>query len=127
MPSLALNFIDKRGGSRFGSFAEEGAGALESVAHDFFHLVLRVANEIAAGVIQLAGKHGGDFAGPFPQANLGLLTGTFREMLNLCLRFFLVPLGGFQQIIDNLVLGALGFAFQVGEAARRNSVGAFAQ
>ncbi len=93
---LALNFVDEGGGGGFCGFTEERAGALESVADDFLHLVLRVADEIAAGSIELAGKHRGDFAGAFAQARFGLLSGAFRKMLNLCLRFFLVPLRGFQ-------------------------------
>src|SRR4029077_3875992 len=112
-------FSDESGGGGFRGFAEQRAGTLESVAYDFFYLVLRVADEIAAGIVELAGKHGGDFAGAFPQAPFGLLSGAFREMLNLCLRFFLVPLRGFQQIIDDLMLGSLCFAFKIREAARR--------
>src|ERR1700737_4705153 len=77
-------------------------------------LFFRVAYEITAGIIKLAGKHGGDFTGAFAQARFGLLSSAFREMLNLRLRFFLVPLRGFQQIIDHLVLGGLCFAFKIG-------------
>src|SRR4029077_4945577 len=43
---LALNFVDESRGGGFRGFAEQRAGTLESVAYDFFHLVLRVADEI---------------------------------------------------------------------------------
>src|SRR5258708_24231124 len=95
---LARNFVDESGGSGFRGLAEEGAGTLESVADGFFHLILRVANKIAAGTIELSGKHGGDFVGARLEPAFGLLTSAFRKLLNLRLRFFLVPLGGFQQI-----------------------------
>src|SRR6267378_2815420 len=93
----------------------------------FFHLILRVANKIAAGTIELSGKHGGDFVGARLEPAFGLLTSAFRKLLNLRLRFFLVPLGGFQQIVDHLMLGAFRLTLQVSEAAGGNGVRGFPQ
>src|SRR6267154_6794124 len=127
LASLSLNFVDESGGRSFRGFAEEGTGTLESVVDGFFHLISRVAHEIAASIIELSGKHGGDFVGARLEPAFRLLTSAFRKMLNLRLRFFLVPLGGFKQIIDNLVLGAFRFTFEVREAAGGNGVRGFAQ
>ncbi len=86
-----------------------------------------MADEIAAGIIEFGGKHGGDFVGARLEPAFGLLTSAFRKMLNLRLRLFLVPLRGFQQIIDNLVFGAFRFTFQVSEATGGDGIRGFTE
>ena len=92
---LALNFIGEGGGGGFRGFGEERACVFEGVADDLFHLRLRMADEAAAGVIQFAGEDAGDFSCFFTELILGLRNGFFGQALNLSLRFFLVPFGGF--------------------------------
>ena len=67
LPAGALNFICEGRSRGVRRFRKEGAGAFERVAHDFFHLRLRVSDKVAARMIQLAGKHAGNFSGFFPQ------------------------------------------------------------
>src|SRR5262249_18933908 len=125
LASGALDFVGEGGRSGLRGFGEEGARAVERLADDLFELRLRMAYEVAAGVVEFAGKDARDFAGFLAQGLAGLVDGPFREALNLRLCLFLVPLGGFKDIFDGLLakLGELGF--ELGEIARGHRLSRF--
>src|SRR5205814_82233 len=96
LPRLALNFVDEGGGGGVRGIAEKGAGALEGIADHLFHLLLRVTHEIAAGVTEFTGKYAGDFGSLLAKERGGLFAGFIGKVLDLSLRFLLVPLRGLE-------------------------------
>jgi len=86
-----------------------------------------MAHEIAAGVVEISGERSGDFGGAIAQTSFSMLRSALGQVLNLCLRFFLVPFGGLQKIVDSLMLGGFGPALEIGQALGRDRVGGFAQ
>ena len=56
-----------------------------------------------------------------------MLDGPFRQILNLRLRFLFVPLSGFEQLLNHLMLQIAGFPFQFRQVAPGDRLRGFLQ
>ncbi len=73
-------------------------------------------------MIQLGCKKAGDLARFIPQLAHSLLDGLFGLILNLSLRFLLVPFRGFEELLDHLVFQVADSSFQLLQAPVRDGL-----
>ncbi len=78
-------------------------------------------------MIQFAGEHARNFSCLLPQLVSSVLDGSFRQVLNLRLRFLFVPFRRFEELFDHLVLQVAGFSFQFRQVAAGDRLRRFLQ
>ena len=124
---VALNLVDKRRRGGLRGLGEQTAHSIERVADHFGHLRLRVADEIAAGLIHLAAEFVGHLGSLFAQFGSGLLANFVRQALNLGHGLLFIPLSGLNQIFNRLVFHLSNPCLEFGQTSRSHGISGLPQ